>query len=196
MVTSEKVDTLQNERKQLKKGSSEKINVLVNTIYDSMDSATLQGTNDIPTEYVEHQPSRLSVEATDASVSVSFASSLQVVKRAQEIPESFDIPFDSPTPPKLQPKKIGKPPKFSGPQHLRKYQSSGTIQSPKKRTSSRAIKSARGPRKDEGVRRIKNNVVKEVSWSGTRLPAETGVLKRGKKSESSVDPSPKKVGKL
>jgi len=175
------VDTLQNERKQLKKASSEKINVLVNTIYDSMDSATLQGSNDIPTEFVEHQPSRLSVEATDASVS--------------EIPESFDIPFDSPTPPKLQSKKIGKPPKFSSAQHLRKYQSSGTIQSPKKRTSTRAIKSARGPQKGERVRRIKNNVGKEVSWSGTRLPAETGVLTRGKKSGSPVDASPKKPPK-
>ena len=41
-------------------------------LLDSMDSATLQGSNDIPTEFVEHQPSRLSVEATDASVSVSF----------------------------------------------------------------------------------------------------------------------------
>ncbi|CAG5084715.1 Oidioi.mRNA.OKI2018_I69.PAR.g10718.t1.cds [Oikopleura dioica] len=149
------VDSLYNEKAAPpKKVSSENINVAVNTIFDSMDSATIQGTNDIPSEFVQHAESRLTLKSayqdTEASIS--------------EIPETLDIPFDNPKPQS----KPAKPPKFSSAQHLRRHQSSGTIRAPKRRTSTRAV-------------------LKEVAWSGTRLPAETGSLRKANTSGGPSD---------
>lgn len=43
------------------------------------------------------------------------------------------------------------------------------------------MKSARGPQKSDEDR-LRKKVLKEVAWSGTRLPAETGTLRKASTS--------------